>query len=355
MANMNCYVDGGASEGGSICGPPYYLDNQSVLLNCRCESQTVPQLAAFVQAIGGAFGAGRDLPGYVRAAVGIPPAPFRAINGIPAKLVVAPFPGGTADFVAGEAIEVTVDSTARDVTFDKGSLGAAEVANRVNAAFADLDPSPDAPPHLKLPRVATADGFDGALTLEGWRGHPTGSVKLAATPTVLAKIEFGADPDDRDTRGYCQLLSAAQTSNVVFRGYSGAGVNQFGSSHQIEVQLARDGVRPVFWQARGADGDDHEFGVLRMAGPDVRRWAFTRASAERLVSLAFTMPQDSLGPDQVVARHGIWLEGSSRVLLCAGKPDAAQGRSGDIAWDMSANPPVQFVRKAQRWDQATAR
>jgi hypothetical protein len=72
------------------------------------------------------------------------------------------------------------------------------VADKVNAAFADLDPSRDAPPHFKLPRVATADGFDGALTLEGWRRHTTGSIKLTAAPAVVAKIGFAPDPDDRD-------------------------------------------------------------------------------------------------------------------------------------------------------------
>ena len=45
------------------------------------------------------------------------------------------------------------------------------------------------------------------------------------------------------------------------------GVNQFGSSHQVEVQLAKDGVRPIFWQACGAEEDDHEYGVLRVAAP----------------------------------------------------------------------------------------
>ena len=67
------------------------------------------------------------------------------------------------------------------------------------------------------------------------------------------------------------------------------------------------------------------------------------------------MPQDSLGPDQVGGGHGIWLEGNSaRVLPCAGQPDAAQGRNGDVAWGKSANPPARFVRGAPRWDQTPA-
>jgi hypothetical protein len=67
------------------------------------------------------------------------------------------------------------------------------------------------------------------------------------------------------------------------------------------------------------------------------------------------MPRNSLGPDQVVAYRGIWLEGSGgRVLLCSGKPDAAKGRRGDVARDMSATTPVRFVGSAQRWDRAPA-
>jgi hypothetical protein len=86
---------------------------------------------------------------------------------------------------------------------------------------------------------------------------------------------------------------------------------------------------------------------------DVRRWAFTRASAERLVSLAFTMPQNSLGPDEVVAHHGVWLQGGGgRVLLCSGKPNATQGRKGDVAWDTASAPPMRFVPNADSWGPA---
>ena len=121
---MGCYVDGGVSQNGSICGPPYYMDtNQTVLLDCRCESQTVPQLGQNVLVVGGSFNAGRALSEHVDAALGMPTppspgvnVPFRKITGIPATLTGRPFAGGTASFADGEKIGITVDGTKRTVT-----------------------------------------------------------------------------------------------------------------------------------------------------------------------------------------------------------------------------------------------
>ncbi|MFE5620607.1 hypothetical protein ACFQ8S_00820 [Streptomyces virginiae] len=336
---VDCYVDGGFSE------PPYYMDNQSVLLNCRCEAQLPPQLGRDAQAIGGSFNVGELAP-HVAQALGVVGAPFRQIHGTPAKHVGKPFPGLTADFAGGEKIDVVADGVRRAVEFPAASLRPAQVAAHINAAFADLD----------LPRVATANGFDNRLTIEGWRGHSTGTLAVEGAAATLAKIGFPAvRPMDASLPG--QLLSAGQTSHVVFRGYSGPGVNEFGTGQQIEVYMARDGLRPMYWEARGQDPDGHEFGLLRVLGNGRRRYAFTRASLEKPVSLAFTLPSDSLGADQLLANHGIWLERTGakpvRVLSCSGTPGIEQGAfprtPEDVAWDMAASPPKRYVRKADGW------
>ena len=87
---MGCYIDGGVSQDGSICGPPYYMDtNQTVLLDCHCESQTVPQLGRNVLVVGGSINAGGALPLHVLVRLGVlrkQGSGFRVINGIPATM-----------------------------------------------------------------------------------------------------------------------------------------------------------------------------------------------------------------------------------------------------------------------------
>ncbi|MEU9040772.1 MULTISPECIES: glycosyl hydrolase family 28-related protein [unclassified Kitasatospora] len=346
---VDCYVDGGFSE------PPYYMDtNQSVLLNCRCESDLPPQLGPGVTVVGGGFNVG-GLPAQVAKALGVTGAPFRQINGVPARHEGAPFPGGTANFAAGEQIVVTVDGVARTVAFAAGAFTPRQVAERINAAFADL----------ALPRVATGYGFDNSLTVEGWRGHVTGTVTVTGDPATLAKIGFPA-PSPTNGLNYGQLLSAPETAHVTFRAHSGLksdgtpGINEPGFEEQLEVVMAYDGIRPMFWQARGDTGDAHEFGILRDVGKGVRRWAFTRASLPSLISLGFTMPQDSLGADQVVAYDGLWIQAprGRRILLCSGVPNASQGTledtqpptpPHDFAWDLAAGPPKRYVRMVTGW------
>ncbi|MFE5402639.1 glycosyl hydrolase family 28-related protein [Streptomyces sp. NPDC056580] len=360
---VDCYVDGGLTE------PPYYIDdNQSVLLNCRCESRLPPQIGPNVQVVGGAFGVG-ELPKQVAAALGVvqtppggPSSPFRMINGLPARHEGAPFPGGTATFVDGERIDVTIDGVKRTIEFTAGVFTPAQVAEKINAGFVNL----------KLPRVATANGFANQLTVEGWRGHNTGTVAVDGASATLAKIGF---PAAAPTPGkqFGQLLSAPQSSHVVFRGYSGLksdgtpGANAFGTDQQVEVFMAPDGIRPIFWQARGDNGDAHEFGILRDVRKDAHRWAFARASSPSLIPLAFTVPPDSLGADQAVAYRGIWLQGSSgrRILLSSGVPSNSQGTledtqpptvPHDFAWDMAASPPKRYTRTVTGWvaDSASA-
>ncbi|MFF7993383.1 hypothetical protein ACFZDG_26755 [Kitasatospora xanthocidica] len=347
---VDCYVDGGFSE------PPYYLDtNQSVLLNCRCESHLPPQLGPGVTTVGGGFNVA-ELPVQVAKALGVTGAPFRQINGIPARHEGSPFPGGTANFATGETIDVTADGVKRTVQFTPGALTPRQVAERINAVFADL----------VLPRVATANGFDDALTVEGWRGHATGKVTVTGDPATLAKIGFPA-PSPSDGLNSAQLLSAPECSHVTFRAHSGLksdgtlGHDEFGFEERLEVVMAHDGIRPLFWQARGDTADADEFGVLREVEKGVRRWTFARASNPTFISLAFTMPEDSLGPDQLMAYRGLWLQTRGRgprILLCSGVPDDTQGTledtqpptpPHDFAWDLAADPPKRYVRMVTGW------
>lgn len=128
------------------------------------------------------------------------------INGIPARHDGEPFPGGTANFVGGERIEVTIDGVKQTIEFTAGVLKPAQVAEKINAGFE----------YLQLPRVATANGFDNRLTVEGWRGHGTGKVTVNGDPATLAKIGFPA-LKPKDGMAFGQVLSAAQTSHVTFR------------------------------------------------------------------------------------------------------------------------------------------
>ncbi|CAM5604119.1 hypothetical protein SGLAM104S_04333 [Streptomyces glaucescens] len=152
----------------------------------------------------------------------------------------------------------------RVVTFADGSFTPHQVAAQINAAFADLG----------LPRVATANGFINSITIEGWRGHK-GSLSVEGSAETLTKIGFPAVP--QDAYRPCLLLSSKESANVTFRGYSGPGPDSVGTDHQLSVTMARDGLRPMYWQAFGKDGDHDEFGVQRAFRDGVRRWTFTRA------------------------------------------------------------------------------
>ena len=88
------------------------------------------------------------------------------------------------------------------------------MADKLNAAFADLNPDPNSPAHLQLPRAAAADGFDNALTLQGWRGHGSGTLTLEGAPETLAKIGFPPTPrpDSSTPSSYCKVVSGPQVS-----------------------------------------------------------------------------------------------------------------------------------------------
>jgi hypothetical protein len=147
------------------------------------------------------------------------------------------------------------------------------VADKLNAAFADLNPDPNSPAHLQLPRVPAADGFDNALTLQGWRGHGSGTLTLEGAPETLAKIGFPPTPrpDSSTPSSYCKVVSGPQVSNLQFRGYSGPAAKSFGGTHWVEVNIAKDAFRPIFWRAQGVDEDAHDFGVLRVLAANQRR------------------------------------------------------------------------------------
>ncbi|MFD7306335.1 hypothetical protein ACFV83_36410 [Streptomyces pharetrae] len=338
---VDCYVfSGGKTE------PPYYMKNQSVLMNCHCESPLPPQLHQDTTSIGSSFNVG-TLPPNVAKALNVTGGDFLQINGTPAKQAGKPFPAPVASFAGSEKVAVTVDGMQRVVTFADGSFTPHQVAAQINAAFADLG----------LPRVATANGFINSITIEGWRGHK-GSLSVEGSAETLTKIGFPAVP--QDAYRPCLLLSSKESANVTFRGYSGPGPDSVGTDHQLSVTMARDGLRPMYWQAFGKDGDHDEFGVQRAFRDGVRRWTFTRAHDTDNATLSFTMPKDPLGPadslggDQLLANQGVWLgRGPVRVLLCSGTPKKGQGafpRSPqDVAWDMSANPPKRYVRKADGW------
>jgi hypothetical protein len=342
---VNCYVEGLAGD----TEPPYYMDNQSVLVNCRCESALPPQLGQSVQAIGGALTV--EISQAVKDRLGIPAITgFRYINGVPALIVSEPF--ANSGFIGGEQIEVTVDEVdgvdgeMRVVTFARADQSPAQVADRINAAFP-----------ADLPRVASANGFDSRVRIEGWRGHGSGNVKVTGAPTVLAQIGFpAAAGKSAGAGGVGHLLSQPEILNSIFLGYSGPG-GAFGTSQTVQVQVAHRGDVAFLWQSLGADGDEHELSLIRLrdANAGTRRWGFARASAEMLTSLAITMDGDPLGADQVVMYHGVWLQNSSSqpaVLLCNGEPAITQGRPGDIAWDMAAKPPTRYVRGAGGWSAA---
>ena len=60
---------------------------------------------------------------------------------------------------------------------------------------------------------------------------------------------------------------------------------------------------------------------------------------------------DELGPDHVLSYRGFWLhqERSPAVLFSNGKRDNAQGRDGDLAWDMATNSPARYQESAGVW------
>ncbi|NOT54374.1 MAG: hypothetical protein HOP18_07195 [Deltaproteobacteria bacterium] len=127
---VNCYVE----QAEAPTEPPYYIDNQSVLFNCRCEHKFPPQLGGSVQAIGGAFNV--NASPALRAVLGIvDPNPlnagFRQINGVPGRIVSNLFK--TSGFIGGEQIEVTVDGQTSVITFsaaDQSPAGLMKIGSR---------------------------------------------------------------------------------------------------------------------------------------------------------------------------------------------------------------------------------
>lgn len=333
---LNCYVDNVA--GGSE--PPYYMYNQSVLFSCRSESTFPPQFGKSVQVIGGTFNVSMQPALMARLGV-VNDEPFRQINGVPARITSRPFEN--SDFNGAEEIEVTVDGETRVIQFTIGDQSPAQVADRIKAGFP-----------ADLPRVAYANVFDNTLHIEGWRGHHTGSVNITGDPAVLAKIGFPDIGKSATAKGVGHLLSQPEILNAIFLGYSGPA-GEFGTSEQVQVEVAPRGDIALRWQAIGTDGDDWELSVIRLrdAATGIHRWVFARASAEMHTSLGFTMEKDSLGDNQVVMYRGAWLQrspGEAAVLLCNGSPSSKQGRKDDIAWNMAANPPVRYVRGAGGWN-----
>lgn len=371
---VGCYVDGGLSEQGSICGPPYYMDkNQTVLVDCHCESGTVPQLGRNVLLVGGSIGSGRNLPLHVKARLGVlQAAGFRMINGIPATMTGKPFPGANhmASFGAGETIKLNVDGVMRTIALQGNDLTPGDVANRVNAAFADLNPDPSLAAHNLLPRVATADGFDNALTLQGWRGGGgsfTGSLELDGAANTLEKIGFAPnqEADSGTPQNPCQVVSAPQNSNYIFRGFtpkipsSIASQSDYDNTPRIEVQIAPAGNVALQWTAEAPDHDPGDFLIVRELvepppgppdGPKRRRWAFAPSVGRNV--LAFTAgADDELGRDQILSYRGFWLYRANfpAVLLSNGRPDNTCGRDNDIAWDMSEKPIVHYRKSGGAW------
>ncbi|CAM5270558.1 hypothetical protein SGLAM104S_02594 [Streptomyces glaucescens] len=231
---VDCYVfSGGKTE------PPYYMKNQSVLMNCHCESPLPPQLHQDTTSIGSSFNVG-TLPPNVAKALNVTGGDFLQINGTPAKQAGKPFPAPVASFAGSEKVAVTVDGMQRVVTFADGSFTPHQVAAQINAAFADLGPS-----------RGYCEGFINSITIEGWRGHK-GSLSVEGSAETLTKIGFPAVP--QDAYRPCLLLSSKESANVTFRGYSGPGPDSVGTDHQLSVTMARDGRGPCIGRRSAKTG-----------------------------------------------------------------------------------------------------
>jgi len=335
----DCYVE----HALTATSVPYYIDNQSQLRNCRCESRHAAQIARDAQVIGGSYN------------VNPRPAPdLQGIVGIPARIVSAPF--AASGFSGGEQITIKIDrldttgpeTETQTVTFQSSDQTPAQVAVRINLAF----PGP--------PLVATVDVFDNRLILQGRRPARSGLIEIAevGTGNVLPSIGFpvptpGGEVLRRknDGRHRTQIITAGEVSGLEFRAASGPG-GRYGNTEQIQVGIAPRGDVAMRWQARGDDPDSHEHSIIRDRTLKTRRWALARASNTGFKSLAFTHEDDELGADQVLSYRGFWLYKDVRspaVLLSNGAPGAAQGRDGDFAWDMSTNPPTRYQKSAGVW------